>query len=216
MNSRDYKTLSETYQLLTQSQIKYHEQTSLKYRASSIGKGKAGGKQKLPEISIYDLTNMNGEKFNVPYIDYEKELSQSRDWTIVLGKGVQGTVEKMILKLKDGSEVGVAVKKTYLTQQRARRIEVYKRELRALQRISNPNVVKLWGLGVDPCDEFIYLVLELCDCSGWEYVDRVFSKSLEFPKDILFAWADLANGCDEMAKKGILHRDLTLDNILVT
>ncbi len=32
---------------------------------------------------------------------------------------------------------------------------------------------------------------------------------------MLQAWADLAEGCDEMAKKGILHRDLTLNNILV-
>lgn len=213
MNSRDYKTLNETYPLLSPSQITYHQERALKYRASSIGKGKPGARQKLPEISVYDLTHMNGEKFDVPYIDYEKELRQPRDWTIVLGKGVQGTVEKMVLRL---GEVGVAVKKTYLTQQRARRIEVYKRELRALQRISHPNVVKLWGMGVDPCDEFIYLVLELCECSGWEYVDKVFSKSTEFPKDILLAWADLADGCDEMAKKGILHRDLTLDNILVT
>ena len=129
---------------------------------------------------------------------------------------MQGTVEKMIYTLKDGSELPVAVKKTYLNQQRARRMEVYKRELRALHRISHPNVVKLLGMGVDPCDEFIYLVIELCDCSGWEYVERVFSKASEFPKDILIAWAELAEGCDEMAKKGILHRDLTLDNILVT
>ena len=30
------------------------------------------------------------------------------------------------------------------------------------------------------------------------------------------SWAELADGCVEMSKQGILHRDLTLDNILVT
>ena len=133
MNARDYQTLSETYPLLTPSQITYHKERALKYRASSIGKAKTGARQKLPEISVYDLTHFNGEKFDVPYIDYEKDLSRPRDWTIVLGKGVQGTVEKMVLRLGVGvPAIGVAVKKTHLTQQRARRVEVYKRELRAL------------------------------------------------------------------------------------
>ena len=89
MNARDYLTLSETYPLLTPSQITYHQERALKYRASSIGKAKVGARQKLPEISVYDLTHFNGEKFDdVPYIDYEKDLSQPRDWTIVLGRGV--------------------------------------------------------------------------------------------------------------------------------
>ncbi len=94
----------------------------------------------------------------------------------------------------------MAVKKTFLNQQRARRLEVYKRELRALNRINHPNVVKLHGMGVDPFDEFVYIVIELCDCSGWEYVERIFSKEHAFPKEILLAWADLSEGCGEMAK----------------
>lgn len=64
----------------------------------------------------------------------------------------------------------VAVKKTSLTQQRKRRIEVFKRELRALQRIKHEGVVQLIAIGKDPNDEFIFAVLEKCDCSGWQYV----------------------------------------------
>jgi serine/threonine protein kinase len=37
-----------------------------------------------------------------------------------------------------------------------------------------------------------------------------------FPSGLLQSLADLAEGCDHMAGKGILHRDLTLDNILIT
>ena len=55
-------------------------------------------------------------------------------------------------------------------------MEVFKRELRAESRIRHQNVVGLLGFGIDPCDEFIYLVLEKCDCSGWKYVEEVFSK----------------------------------------
>lgn len=83
-----------------------------------------------------------------------------------------------------------------------------------MARINHPNVVKLIGLGIDPCDEFIYLVIEKCDCSGWTYVNDKFSKRQSFPADIVFSWAELAEGCSEMSKQGIYHRDLTLDNIL--
>jgi hypothetical protein len=39
---------------------------------------------------------MEDESFaSVPYIDYEKALRKPRDWTIVLGQGLQGTVELM-------------------------------------------------------------------------------------------------------------------------
>ena len=41
-------------------------------------------------------------------------------------------------------------------------MEVFKRELRALAKINHPNVVKFYGIGIDPCDEFIYIVLEKC------------------------------------------------------
>jgi putative cell wall-binding protein len=57
-----------------------------------------------------------------------------RSWQIILGSGVQGTVEEMLLETKEGV-VPVAVKKTSITQQRKRRMEVFKRELRALARI---------------------------------------------------------------------------------
>jgi serine/threonine protein kinase len=75
--------------------------------------------------------------------------------------------------------------------------------------------VYLHGLGIDSCREFVYLVLEKCDSSGWTFVQQTFSKRVTFPAEILLSWADLASGCHEMAKQGILHRDLTLDNILV-
>lgn len=87
--------------------------------------------------------------------------------------------------------------------------------MRALTKINHPNIVKLYGIGIDPCDEFIYIVLEKCESSGWTYVENVFSKRSEFPADILLSWADLADGCQLMGERGIYHRDLTLDNILV-
>ncbi len=103
-----------------------------------------------------------------------------------------------------------------MSQQRTRRLEVFKRELRALERIKHRNVVKLWGLGVDPCDEYVYIVLEMGGVSGWEWVEEVYKKKAGFDRGVVKAWAELAEGCAEMAKQGILHRDLTLDNILVS
>jgi len=53
---------------------------------------------------------------------------------------------------------------------------------------------------------------------GWKYVNTIFQPSFteKLDKDILLAWADLAEGCAHIAERGILHRDLTLDNILIS
>ncbi len=121
--------------------------------------------------------------------------------------------------MRDSSGRLVAVKKTVISQQKKRRIEVFKRELRALSRMSHQNVIGMYGAGIDPCGpEFIFVILEKCDMDGWSYVNNIFQPSFieKFDKGILEAWADLAEGCSHMASKGILHRDLTLDNILVS
>jgi serine/threonine protein kinase len=137
----------------------------------------------------------------VRLIDYEKDLKMEKDWQFVLSQGLQGTVERILLEV-DGAWVPVAVKKTYLNQQRRRRIEVFKRELRALKRINHEGVVKLNGLGIDPFNEFVFLAIELCECSGWTYVEQVFQKQLQsssFPLEIILSWAELADGCAEMS-----------------
>ena len=66
---------------------------------------------------------------------------------------------------------------------------MFKRELRALARIKHQGVVQLIGIGKDPNDEFVFVVLEKCDSSGWKYVQEVFSQLTEFPKDIILSWA---------------------------
>jgi serine/threonine protein kinase len=77
-------------------------------------------------------------------------------------------------------------------------------------------VVKILGLGKDPNDDFVYVILERCNLgSGWDWVQKTFSKRADFPKAVVLALSVLAEGCSLMAHGGILHRDLTLDNILV-
>lgn len=124
----------------------------------------------------------------IPIIEYDDFLFRGRDWQIVLGSGVQGTVEDMLLspvKVDSAEEeeaaraqmVPVAVKKTMLNQQRKRRLEVFKRELRALSKIpKHPGIVEVLGFGKDQMDDFVFIVLEKCNTgSGWEWVTNYFS-----------------------------------------
>jgi hypothetical protein len=69
----------------------------------------------MPDISLDDLLTIDGSKVQVPYMKYEN-LHMPRDWTIVLGQGLQGTVEHMIYQENpDSPKIDVAVKKTFLT-----------------------------------------------------------------------------------------------------
>jgi hypothetical protein len=88
-------------------------------------------KQKIEEVSFEELTHMGEKNFTgVKEIIYEDQLFRPRDWAIILGSGVQGTVEEMLfsdVRLKDCPDpsvdkafrdtlVKVAVKKTSLSQ----------------------------------------------------------------------------------------------------
>jgi serine/threonine protein kinase len=89
--------------------------------------------------------------------------------------------------------------------------------LRALSRVREgcpEGIVKLFGVGKDPREEFVFVVLEQCEGDGWGYVNRIYAKCETFPKDLIEAWHTLALGCAHITACGILHRDLTLDNIL--
>lgn len=122
----------------------------------------------------------------------------------------------MLYKQNDNEPIPVAVKKTKLHQQRKRRLDTFLREVRALSRIKHSNCVKLYGVGSH--EDFVFTVMELCSdgMSGWDFTRANHSLiKLGFPLPYLLSLAELAEGCAEMSKQGILHRDLTLDNILV-
>jgi serine/threonine protein kinase len=92
--------------------------------------------------------------------------------------------------------------------------DAYERELRLLRLLDHDNVVRCFG-GHATEDE-LFLILELCSGPLWPV--RVAAGVLPvFPTAMwLHAIQDVARGMAHMAERGVLHRDLMVQNLLFT
>jgi hypothetical protein len=93
INSRDVKRLFEE-NILNKAQYEVHLATNIKYKPSSLIKP-VEKKKAADYINIEELLLIaDGEKItNIPIIEYDDYIFREKDWKIVLGTGVQGTVE---------------------------------------------------------------------------------------------------------------------------
>eukprot|EP00347_Sterkiella_histriomuscorum_P005424 403356670 len=211
INDKQYEGSIQT--MLDQDVIKFHVDNNISY-AQIKSQGKPS--QELEGVKIEDLLDPS----TVNIIPYD-QLTQIKDWSVILGRGVQGVVEHMLYESKDSEtgltkQIEVAVKKIKFNQQRKRRLDTFQREVRALSAIKHECCVKLYGVGAQ--GNFVYTVMEMCKDgqSGWDYTQSNHHNFKEkFPKELLISFADLAMASDDMSSNGILHRDFTLNNLLV-
>jgi protein-serine/threonine kinase len=129
-----------------------------------------------------------------------------------LGEGEFGKV-KLCFR-KDGSQPSqVAIKfirRDSIPKGSERESKVH-REINALKRLSHPNIIKLEEVLQN--DKYIGIVLEYA--SGGELFDYILQH--RYLKDSLACrlFAQLVSGVYYMHSKGIVHRDLKLENLLL-
>lgn len=136
----------------------------------------------------------------------DSKLKMYTNWEKI-GSGSFGTVYKV---LKDGTPYAIKVIRTDILHESARsRLD---QEIKAIQKISHPNVVKLVEHGSfnDNGFEYVYIVMNLIEgrtlTSFIGNVDESESKILL--KSILTT-------LDSVHKEGVIHRDLKPENIMI-
>jgi TolB-like protein/tetratricopeptide (TPR) repeat protein/predicted Ser/Thr protein kinase len=126
-----------------------------------------------------------------------------------LGKGGMGEV----YRAHDGElDRDVAIK--ILPQALAadlKRLARFKREARALAKLSHPNVLDVYDIGSDQGVDFV--VMELLE--GRTLGDYLREAPLAWPKAIEIALA-VAEGLEAAHSREVIHRDLKPENIFVT
>ena len=127
-----------------------------------------------------------------------------------LGKGAFGVVrlyqdkrtkEKVAIKIIDKKKI---INKNYET--------IVKREINILQNIHHINLIKTKQILNDSNN--IYIIMEYCE-KGELYnliVDEIFLKENE----AAYYFYQLINGIEYLHQKDIVHRDLKLENLLLT
>lgn len=127
------------------------------------------------------------------------------EWFI--GKGGFGSVYKAE---KDGKFYAIKVFQTeFLIGEYRSRID---QEIKALQKITHPNVVKVHDFGKFKENEFEYFYIVMDFVDGQSLVDYV--GSVEEPKCIQIIESVL-DTIDVVHKMGIIHRDLKPENIII-
>jgi len=126
----------------------------------------------------------------------------------VLGQGYFAVVK--VATTKTGVKRRVAVK--FVKKNLVEKAENLKTETSLLQRVDHPNIVKL----LDICDtkETLFIVMELME--GGELYEEIVKRKSFTEKDAGYIMGQLFSALDYLHKNDIVHRDLKLENLLLT
>jgi serine/threonine-protein kinase len=92
-------------------------------------------------------------------------------------------------------------------------LERFRREARAAARLSHPNIVPIYDVGEDPETRAPFIVMELVE--GGNLKDRIRRAAPLSDREIRSIGATLAATLDYAHRKGLIHRDVKPQNVLL-
>ncbi|KAI0200901.1 hypothetical protein F4808DRAFT_460412 [Astrocystis sublimbata] len=146
--------------------------------------------------------------------DHSKREKSSRFGDYYLGNTIgEGEFGKVKLGWKQDGGVQVAIKlirRDSVGNNPSRLAKIY-REVHILQKLSHPNIVRLHEMS--ETERHIGIVLEYA--SGGELFDYILNHRYLKDNAARRLFAQLISGVGYLHKKGIVHRDLKLENLLL-
>lgn len=90
-------------------------------------------------------------------------------------------------------------------------------EGRLLAKLDHPRIVRVYDMDVDPATGLLYFVMDLVlDASGRPRSLRDAMEAGEITEENVIGWYDdLREGLDYIHGQGVIHRDITLENVLI-
>ncbi|GAA6059924.1 hypothetical protein JCM10212_003064 [Sporobolomyces blumeae] len=127
-----------------------------------------------------------------------------------LGEGEFGKVKLGVHGERWGEDVAIKLIKRGNVDT-AQRGEKVRREIEVLKMVRHPNIVRLYD--VIETEKYIGIVLEYA--SGGELFDHILAHRYLKERDASRLFAQLISGVAYLHQKGVVHRDLKLENLLL-
>ncbi|KAH8883632.1 kinase-like protein [Thozetella sp. PMI_491] len=146
--------------------------------------------------------------------DHSKREKHTKFGEYILGSTIgEGEFGKVKLGWKQEGGVQVAIKLIKKDQlgSNPNRMAKIRREVAILQQLSHPNIVKLHKM--EESERHFGIVLEYA--SGGELFDYILNHRYLKDNAARRLFAQLVSGVGYLHKKGIVHRDLKLENLLL-
>lgn len=146
------------------------------------------------------------------YTNRGKSTSKFGDFILgnTIGEGEFGKV-KLGWKQDSGVQVAIKLIKRDTVGSNPSRLAKIRREVTILRELQHPNIVQL--IDMVETDRYIGIILEYA--SGGELFDYILNHRYLKDGSARRLFAQLVSGVGYLHKKGIVHRDLKLENLLL-
>jgi hypothetical protein len=155
--------------------------------------------QKLMEYEMPEKEEINADNFAVS--DLKINLNQI-SFISKISEGAGGIVYKGLWYQKT-----IAIKKLKVADS-----DLFSREISTLNRLRHPNVLELYGYSMDSKD-YQYIITEFMEKGSLD--NLLYSNKLRNFEDKIKCLLEIAQGMRFLHEKGIMHRDLKPQNVLV-
>ncbi|KAH8698853.1 putative serine/threonine protein kinase [Talaromyces proteolyticus] len=190
-----------------------HERELESQNSPAIGSSSTPGHGAVEDEGVDD-NNRTGTKSRHDYSNTSNRRKETTFGKYILGQTLgEGEFGKVKLGWRREGSVQVAIKllrRESLGANPSRLPKIY-REISILRDLSHPNIVRLHEMV--ETDRYIGIIMEYA--SGGELFDYILNNRYLKDNSARRLFAQLVSGVGYLHKKGIVHRDLKLENLLL-
>ncbi|CAE7189439.1 CPK2 [Symbiodinium sp. CCMP2456] len=181
----------------------------------NAGSAKAA-KQPLPAKG--DLSKLQAPADDVQLVLSAGDIRDKYEILAVLGSGSFGEVKEIRVKAFPDKLRAVKITERQVDdkgekgQKKLDSLAMFRKEVELLRSLKHPNIVRVWD--VYETSHYLYVVMDLC--RGGELFEMINEMDRLSETDTAVIAKQLLGGIDYMHSKGVMHRDIKAENVLLT